>query len=134
MSSLSIGTNWAVHSSGNVYSVTFAVEPGEQIYATSFGPAKTNGHGSSNGIRVTWFGIDGVIKTTDPEGAVGINIPMWNNSNEIYILNRDHSYENGTCAGCGDHKGAVIIQQPTSVQQELGKKFAISATPSRPKL
>ena len=137
--------DWDYHSSKNVPSVTFAVNPGDQIYATSFGAAKVNGHGSSNGIRVTWFGINGVIKTTDPagtyaeftqnggyliapEGAVAVNIPMWNNSdnNEIYILNRDHIYENGTCLGCGDHKGAVITQQPESVEQEIGKKFAIT--------
>ena len=137
--------DWDYHSSKNVPSVTFAVNPGDQIYATSFSAAKVNGHGSSNGIRVTWFGIDGVIKTTDPsstyaeftknggyliapEGAIAVNIPMWNNSdsNEIYILNREHAYENGTCAGCGDHKGAIITHQPESVEQEIGKKFAIT--------
>ena len=133
--------DWDYHSSQDVPSVTFAVNPGDKIHATSFGAAKVNGHGSANGIRVTWFGIDGVIKTTDPgvtyaefnknggyliapEGAVAINIPMWNNSdsNEIYILNREHTYENGTCAGCGVKEPHIhfyksAVTAPTCTEQ-----------------
>ena len=115
--------DWDYHSSKDVPSATFAVNPGDKIFATSFGAASVNGHGSANGIRVTWFDINGVLKTTDPagtyaefvknggyliapEGAIAINIPMWNNSdaNEIYILNREHVYDHdydATCNGCG---------------------------------
>ena len=137
---------WGYHSSKNVPSVTIAVSPGDKIFATSFGAAAVNGDGSANGIRVTWFGIDGVVKTTDPagtykefnqnggyliapEGTVAINIPMWNNSdsNEIYILNRDHVYENGICVGCGKadpnverYKGKVISIMGDSISTFAG--------------
>ena len=112
--------DWDYHSSRDVPSVTIAVNPGDKIFATSFGKASENGHGSSNGIRVTWFGIDGVIKTTDPagtyaeftknggyliapEGAVAFNIPMWGDSDsyEIYILNLSHDTVCGICSACG---------------------------------
>ncbi len=115
------GTKWSIYSSGEVPSVTIPVEPGDKIFATSFGKAVENGHATSNGIRVTFFGEYGVVKTMDPagtykefsanggyliapEGAIAINVAMWNGSddNELYVLNRDHVYENGTCAGCGD--------------------------------
>ena len=129
------GTNWAVYSGGSVCSVTIPVKAGDRIFATSFGKAGENGHTSSGGIRMTFFSEYGVAKTmapaetyaeftanggylVAPEGAVAVNIPMWNNSesNEIYILNREHNYntditpptctEKGyttyTCA-CGDN-------------------------------
>ena len=137
------GVRWDVN--GNVRSVTFAVSGGEWIYATSFGKRVTNGAPSSDGIRLTFFGEDGVLKTTAPqetyaeftanggyivvpEGAVAVNVPMYSdsNENELYILNRAHRYDNGTCAGCGGYVGPVITRQPESVQQELGKKFAIT--------
>ena len=114
------GTRWSIYSSGEVPSVTIPVEPGDKIFATSFGKAVENGHATSNGIRVTFFGEYGVVKTMDPagtykefsanggyliapEGAIAINVAMWNGSddNELYLLDRDHVYENGTCAGCG---------------------------------
>ena len=114
------GTRWSIYSSGEVPSVTIPVEPGDKIFATSFGKAVENGHATSNGIRVTFFGEYGVVKTMDPagtykefsanggyliapEGAIAINVAMWNGSddNELYVLNRDHVYENGACAGCG---------------------------------
>jgi len=139
------GIKWDYHTSRDVPSVTFAVNPGDKIYATSFGPAATNGHGSANGIRMTFFGINGVIKTMGtaetyaefaanggyliaPEGTVAINIPMWNNSdeNEIYILNRDHTYENGICISCGEAQpGPVITQQPTNSGAKLGERYMV---------
>ena len=107
---ITAGTHWAVHSTGKVYSVTFAVNGGDRIYATSFGKAGENG-GSSNGIRMTFLDAYGMLKTLDPagtyaeftanggylvapEGAIAVNIPMWNNSdeNEIYLLDREHSF------------------------------------------
>ena len=123
---------WGIHSSGTVYSVTFPVSAGDCIYATSFGAAGTNGS-SVNGIRVTWFDTTGVLKSmsidavytefsangylTAPEGAAAVCVPMWkiSDDNELYLLNRAHSYtsavtpptctEQGytthTCA-CGD--------------------------------
>ena len=145
------GTEWHVHSSGTVYSVTIPVAPGDKIYATSFKKAGESG-GSSSGIRVTFFDTYGVVKTLKPaetyaefsandgyliapEGAVAVNIPMWNNSdaNEIYILNREHTYgdweitkevtataegqEQQTCAACGDVRvrGIVPVQLTASV-------------------
>ncbi len=39
----------------------------------------------------------------------------------------EHTYENGVCTGCGaTQPGPVITQQPESVQQEIGKKFAVT--------
>ena len=112
--------DWGYHSSKNVPSITIPVSPGDKIFATSFGKAKENGHASSNGIRVTFFDINGVVKTTDPagtyaefqanggyliapEGAIAVNIPLWNNNddNEIYILNKEHTYVGGKCSCCG---------------------------------
>ena len=114
------GTNWALYSSGDVCSVTIPVNPGDRIFATAFGKAGENGHATSNGIRVTFFSAYGVAKTlapadcygefsanggclVAPENAIAINVAMWNGSdvNELYILNRDHTYENGICTGCG---------------------------------
>ena len=116
----SSGTHWAVHSSGTVYSVTIPVEPGDQIFATSFGKGGENGHASSNGIRVTFFGDYDVVKTLAPadtyaeftanegylvvpEGAVAVNVPMWTNGeeNELYILNRPHDTADSLCSVCG---------------------------------
>ena len=47
----------------------------------------------------------------------------------IYVPEEKHShtYENGVCTLCGaTQPGPVITQQPESVQQEIGKKFAIT--------
>ena len=89
-------------------SVTFRVNPGERLWATSFGEAGTNG-GTVNGIRVTWFTQCGVMESvsadkvykefkeygyiTVPEGVWAVSVPMWSDSegNELYIQNRDHS-------------------------------------------
>ena len=105
------GTNWGIHSSGSVYSVTIPVKPGDMIYASSFGKAGENGHAASDGIRTTFFDIYGILKTYEPsqvydefnknggyivapEGSAFINIAMWTDSDnwEIYILNAPHIY------------------------------------------
>ena len=47
----------------------------------------------------------------------------------IYVPEEKHShtYENGVCTLCGaTQPGPVITQQPESVQQEVGKKFAVT--------
>ena len=138
------GKKWGTTST-HTTSITIPVNPGDRIYATSWQKAGENGHATSNGIRVTFFSAEGIAKTMGPgqsdrefyanggyliapEGTIAINIVMWYDSEdyEVYILNRDHIYENGTCAGCGDHIGPVITQQAASVQQEFGKKFAIT--------
>jgi len=123
---------WGVHSSGVVRSVTIPVEPGDRIFASSFGAAGTNGS-SIDGIRVTFFDAYGIAKSmapeavyaeftangylTAPEDAIAVNVPMWNNSdeNELYILNREHMYSGTTCTLCGaehpelaNYKGKVI--------------------------
>ena len=112
------GSNWGNTASGSVYSVTIPISAGDQIWATSFQKSDTNG-GSRNGIRLTWFDENGVLESvspdnvyaefsadgylTAPEGAIAVNVVMWkgNESNEIYIINRDHTYENGICTSCG---------------------------------
>ena len=115
-------TGWGKLGGYNVYSVTIPVSAGDQIWATSFLAYGENGNvgGSVSGIRITWFDENGVLKAmspsqtyaemaeygfvTAPEGAVAVNIPMWNGSdtNELYILNRDHNTANGACTICGN--------------------------------
>ena len=104
------GTQWAPNPSADVWAVTIPVEPGDKIFATSFGTAGENGY-SSNGIRCTFFDAKGVAKTTGPaetyaeftanggyllapEGAVAVNVAMYGDkdSYELYLLNREHSY------------------------------------------
>lgn len=100
---------WGVHSSGNVYSVTFLIGDGEKIWATSFQKAGMNGS-TMNGIRLTWFDETDVLDSmsadrvyaeftangclTAPEGAVAVNVVMWTEdiSNELYILSKEHNY------------------------------------------
>ncbi len=123
---------------GSTHSVTFAVNGGDQLWATSFGAAGTNGHSTTNGIRVTWFLSDETYLSlapgdtykefttngyiTAPENAVAANIVMWNglSTNELYILNREHDYQPGTteggyeayiCTICGD-EGEKIVDIP----------------------
>lgn len=80
------GTHWGVFD--GVVSVTIPISPGDQIYASSF----------ARGIRVTFFDGKGVrvsISSTEikanfsrdgyitaPEGAVAVNIPMWEDGTE----------------------------------------------------
>ena len=108
-------TGWVT----NYYSITIPITAEYQLWATSFQKSSTNG-GSRNGIRLTWFSADGVLKSmspdevysefsangclTAPEGTVAANVVMWNNNddNEVYILNQDHVYKNGVCIGCGE--------------------------------
>ena len=136
-------SGWGVNSLSTVYSVTFPVKAGDQVFATSFGAAGTNG-GTTNGIRLTWFNEEGVIKSlspaetyaefskngflTAPENAVAVNVVVWdvNKTNELYILNRDHNYKNGICTGCGaTQPGPIITQQPTNDEAKLGENFIV---------
>lgn len=109
---------WGIHNSGRVYSVTFPVSENDLIYATSFGAGSVNGSGGTNGIRVTYFFEDGSVRSlstdtvyrefsekgylTIPAGVLAVSVPMWivSDNNELYILNRSHTYENGICTGC----------------------------------
>ena len=109
---------WGIHNSGRVYSVTFLVGENDLIYATSLGAGNVNGSGGTNGIRVTYFFEDGSVRSlsadtvyrefskngylTIPAGVLAVSVPMWavSDSNELYILNREHCYENGVCTGC----------------------------------
>ena len=136
-------SGWGLNATGLAHSITFSVSVGDQVWATSFQESGLNG-GTKNGIALTWFDAEGVIETftpektyaefakngylTAPEGAVAVNVVMWNGdtNSEVYILNRDHCYKNGVCSACGYTNGPVITQQPESVEQEIGKKFAIT--------
>ena len=137
------GSGWGNISGNAVCSVTIPVAVGDQLWATSFQRSGTNG-GGRNGIRITWFDESGVLKSvspddvyaefsangyvTVPEGAVAVNIPMWkmNDSNTIYIRNREHTYNSGTCAACGvaswdtDGDGALEILT-------IGNSFSVDA-------
>jgi len=137
------GSGWGNISGNAVYSVTIPVAVGDQLWATSFQRSGTNG-GGRNGIRITWFDESGVLKSvspddvyaefsangyvTVPEGAVAVNIPMWkmNDSNTIYIRNRDHCYENGACIACGvyewDTDGDGVLEILA-----IGNSFSVDA-------
>ena len=118
-------TGWDHHTRDEVRSVTFDIREGDRLWANAFGTGDGNGsivgNGSQvNGIRVTFFFADGTLRSmapgevyaefsqygclTAPKGTVAVNVPMWTDNEEcaLYILNRDHAYENGTCSGCGD--------------------------------
>ena len=119
---------WDVHASGTVYSVTVPVQAGEKVYASSFGAAGINGS-TFNGIRVTFFGDYGVLKTmapaevyaefsangylTAPAGTVAVNVPMWTNADswELYLLDREHTYDNGQCSMCGDEMLRISLNE-----------------------
>lgn len=117
-------TGWGYHNLDKVRSVTFDIQGGDRLTATSFGAGAVNGsivgNGSqTNGIRVTFFFEDGTVKSmapgdvyqefstkgclTAPEGAVAVNVPMWidNADQELYLLGHGHIYENGSCSACG---------------------------------
>jgi len=137
------GKNWAVYSSGNVPSVTIPVEPGDQVFATSFGAAKENGHATSNGIRVTFFGAYGVVKTmepaatykefstngylTAPEGATAINVPMWSdsNENELYILSAEHKYNTSSVCTVCRHTQGNSVPNKSELSDYKGKVISI---------
>ena len=53
---------------------------------------------------------------------------MWNgsNDNKLYILDRDHHYENSVCSACGHTNGPVITKQPESVNAAIGEKFSLT--------
>ncbi|MBO5976190.1 MAG: BspA family leucine-rich repeat surface protein, partial [Oscillospiraceae bacterium] len=93
---------WGVHSSGAVKSVTIPVTPGDRLVAASFGAAGSNG-GSLNGIRVSFFGADGLLIAmasdkvyreysengylTVPDEATAVCIPMWKEQGaELYLI------------------------------------------------
>jgi len=85
-------------------SITIPVKEGDQLWATSFQAAGTNGY-TTNGIRITFFDAAGVPSSvapatvynefkdagyvTVPAGATAVNIPMWDATVacEVYIVN-----------------------------------------------
>ena len=125
-------SGWGVHSSGNVYSVTIPINEGDRIWATSFQAAGLSGT-NANGIRLTWFDEENVLKSlspsetyaefaangwlTAPEGAVAVNVVMWteDNSNELYILNAEHDYDGMACAICGTSASPYLQQLPEEI-------------------
>ena len=116
-------TGWGNLANGKVYSITIPVLCGDKIWASSFQAYGSNGNttNSTSGIRVTWFFESGAIKSlspnetyeevllngylTVPEGVVAVNIPVWDNefNNEVYILSKDHIYEENICIACGEN-------------------------------
>jgi len=125
------GSAWGNLSGNLVWSVTIPVEPGQQLWATSFQAYGPNGNtfNKVNGIRLTWFDGEGVLRSVDPEevhaefaqngritvpqGAEAANIVMWDGSpdNQLFLLSAGHSYGDyvrdgsgnltAVCTGCG---------------------------------
>ena len=139
------GTAWGNLNTNQVWSVTFPVEADDQIWSSSFQKYGSNGNNYNkvDAIRVTWFSNTGVLKSVGapevyaefsakgylsvPEGAVAVNVPMWNVSrdNSFYLLNRDHNYDNCQCS-CGATLGPKITRQPVSVQANYGEPFTVT--------
>jgi hypothetical protein len=108
-------TGWGNTTAGTTWSITFPVQPGDRIWATSLGAYPENGSGA-NGVRVTWFDENGVLATLDrnvvyeefvkngyitaPQGAVALNLPMTNNQAHyaVYTLSAEHTYESEVTA------------------------------------
>ena len=55
---------WGNVTAGTAWSITFPVQAGDQIWATSFGNSGENGD-TANGVRITWFDENGVLATVD---------------------------------------------------------------------
>jgi len=141
-------SGWAAHASGKVRSVTVPVTPGDKLWATSFGASGENG-GTINGIRLTWFGESGLLESmsadavyaefaangciTVPEKANAANVVMWtaSDSNEFYIQNLPHAYENEVCTGCGEKspelKGKTISILGASISTFAGTSNGAAA-------
>lgn len=132
------------YSSVPVCSISVPLTSGDKIYATPFPGVGQNG-GLHSGICLTFFNSEGITWNLDygiayrerkqggyitaPEGTIAVNIPMWNDSEnyEIYIANRDHTYENGVCMGCGpDQPVPVIITQPEDAVAAMGENNSIT--------
>jgi len=123
---------WEIHPSGNVYSVTVPILPGDRLWATSFQKAGTNG-GTIDGIRMAWFAENELLRAVDsatvykefsangyitaPENATAVNVVMWSGdeTNEFYISSREHCYQNGICPGCGRHDLSEDLRLSASV-------------------
>ncbi len=133
---------WDMHATGKVRSITIPICPGDQLWATSFQASGVNG-GTMNGIRLTWFEETNVLESVSPdrvyrefatngyliapEDAVAVNVVMWtdSDSNELYILNRDHSYENGACVQCGAIQSPVVGWN-LALGEDIGMNFLVS--------
>jgi len=132
------GSGWIT--SSNLRSITIPVQVGDKIKANVFGV--TSG---GTGIRITWFDETGVLESkipgdvnkefvsngylTAPEGAVAVNLPVWNyqNENSMYILNLGHYYvenEDGDieCKYC--HKGHISGGGSVEEGEEPGDEVA----------
>ena len=125
-------SDWELNTPGLAHSITFLVSAGDQIWATSFQESALNSYVPNN-IILTWFYEYKVTKTvsfeeayaeftqigylTVPEGAVAVNVVMLNGNEDhkVYILNREHTYENATCTSCGDYIGPLLIIQPKNI-------------------
>ena len=135
---------YETYTTGDVASITIPVTPGERIYASSFGPKSVTG-GDTNGIRVTFFSEYGVVKSVSaadvyklasendgclivPEGATAVCIPMWLacENQEVYLPDREHTYDNGVCHCGGFHDGPIITTQPVNGEGALGDTVTVS--------
>lgn len=109
-----------VSAGSTVYSVTIPVKSGDKIYANSFDQTDER-----KGIQVSFIGDYGIVKTTfssqtykefqanggyliAPEGAIAVNIPVWNvnaDNNTINFLGYDHVYSSAVTAPTCTEKG-----------------------------
>ncbi len=136
------GSSWTKN--GDVVSITIPINAGDRIYANSFGVTTLADGSTKSGIRVTWFGEDGILENgsiapasiystfvskgyiTAPAGAIAVNIPMWleSDDNVVNILGHDYQYVDedsdgfytAVCSACGiKHEGLLEhLQVPES--------------------
>lgn len=106
-------------------SITIPVQQGDVIWANVFGTTTKTDGTSKNGIRITWLDGNGIQKTdyigasygnlsaegtvTVPEGAVAVNLPVWDYQieNDMYIRNLGHKMmgitaKSATCTAEGN--------------------------------
>ena len=135
---------WTVHPSGTVYSVTVPVTEGERILASSFRAAPKNG-GTLNGIRITFFSRDGLLRSVSapevydefsrygsvrvPSGAVAVSIPMWTGSDnwELYILNTTDMTGNLNLDGKVDSDDLTLLARHVAGIETVSGKALLNA-------
>lgn len=129
-------------------SITIPVQEGDVIWANVFGSTTTTNGVTKDGIRITWLDENGIQKTdyirtssgnlsaegtvTVPEGAVAVNLPVWDYQieNDMYIRNLGHKLSEETtnytpvegtethtvtavCTVCGEQVGEVTTADCT---------------------
>ena len=97
-------------SGNNNYGHVYTIPAGHEKFVLTIGNVSRN---SANNVS-DWY----VPITIEELAAAGL---------EIWYVPCNHTYEDSVCTNCGiAQPGPIITHQPESVEQEIGKKFAIT--------